>query len=589
MSDRKKTCASARLGAILLAAALLLAGAPAYAAGGEYSTYVNENVCFTVDYPTGYGVSEPYDNVVFISDGDDFHFSVEYAYMTLDGVAIYSAADFASMLDADGQMLAEWVGVSAVSLTDRYAMETANGLCQVFNYDCRVDGRDCMGALALFDGKGDFGCYCVSAMVNEDAAKIDTYSDQADHMLGSFSITGPYQPDDLVRYTFTEEGETVDIMVSASVAKVTQWTTGGICVYPLDHVFTEGSIIIKKTVYDAADDPQKVMEGVCSYYFTMMDEASYDSEMSSTPWGRNTIYVQPVSYIDDGTVMYTIEVILLHDGAYWEVYGSFTEENEIAVGDEMESLVGSLRLGGEPVCDVDVVSDWSGSGSSEPSGQTGGTASSGVSLSGEDAAAVPAARTWSVNEQIDEIVAATQSVTGYTESEYMEPLGSATDVDNDGVWEFLEVYETKNASTGMITVRYAAWAMQEGGPVLLASDALFTEVGGNGGYVGIAVRDGANYLVVATDSPDGDGFHKTWRYIPWQGAALGSGAVEMTADGSYVVAGGSYTVDGASVSQSDLEAAQGQFTEMFHLDIVEGHGNGTVMALADADQWNFDI
>ena len=59
-----------------------------------YKTYTNDDVKFTLEYPAGYDIDEPYDNLVLISSGDNFRVVAEYAYTTADGNRfIYSAAD----------------------------------------------------------------------------------------------------------------------------------------------------------------------------------------------------------------------------------------------------------------------------------------------------------------------------------------------------------------------------------------------------------------------------------------------------------------------------------------------------------------
>lgn len=573
MFERFRKCA-----VLLVAAAVLLAGVPAFADGDGYSTYVNSDVCFTVDYPEGYSVSAPYVNSVFISDGDDFHFSAEYVFQSLAGDrCFYSAADFAAWLDADEQALASWVGVSECELTDVSSGELAGRQCTVYSYET-PDGYT--GSLALFDGEGDLGCYCVGAHIRLSSQKFPTYADQAGRMIDSFRITGACTPEGYTCYRFDgEDGPVQFVLQDEHTHEVQQRDSGNISIYPLEHVFSEGNIVINKSPYDQSDAVEDVLESLCHYWFNYKDDTSYTTGVTQFDAGGNTYYTVQVAYSDDGSAERTDEVIFLQDGEYWEIYSTCTEEYAETVGAAMNDLMCSIRVGGAVP----------GGGSAGTGTAAESEPSGGQGLSGEGNTSAPAARTWSVDEQIDTIVAQTRAVSGFIVSDYMEPLGSATDVDNDGIWEFLEVYETKNDTTGATTVRYAAWALQEGGPVLLASDALFMEVGGNSGYIGIAKRDAAYYLVVASDSPDGDSFHKTWHYIPWQGASLGSDETVFTTDGSYFEGGGTCTVDGEAVSSSDFVTAQGAFTELFHLDIVEGHGNGNVMTLDVVDDWVFDL
>lgn len=568
MSQLVKKCA-----ALLLAAAVVLAGAPAYGSEAEYSTYENQNAMFSLEYPSGYDVAEPFVNCVYITDGDGFRFSVEYAFQTMTAnSAIYSAADFAAQIDADSQVLSDWVGTE-LTLTGRNEGELAGMPCIVYDYET-PDGH--IGALALLDSQGDFGCYCVSAYIDQASPKLDTYLDQAPYMIDSFRITGPCQPEGYTHYAFDGEDGPIDFILQDDfVSDVQLKENGSVFVYPVPGVFSQANVIVHMTPYDGDYETDEVIENVCDYYFEYKDDAAYYTDVEQMRLGRYDMTARGVTYSSSGEQFTTDEFVLLQDGCYWEIYCAYTADHEDAVYSAMVDLLCSLRLGGEP------------GGGADPA--PAAAARPGLSLSGEDDAPAVTARTWSVNEQIDQIAAETKAVAGYTESSYMPPLASATDVDNDGVWEFLEVYETKNASTGATTVRYAAWALQEGGPVLLASDALYLEVGGNGGSIGLTMRDGTCYLIVMTDSPDGDSFHRTWRYIPWQGAALGTGETTLTADGSYFEDGGDYTVDGAAVSQSDFQAEQDAFGEMFHMDIVEGHGNGNVMTLDVADTWDFDL
>lgn len=76
----------------------------------NYVTYTNDTVCFSVEYPEGYMVTEPgTDNQVLITEGEeaDFQVSIEYAYYTAGDSAIYSAADFVEQVENDPTVLTD--------------------------------------------------------------------------------------------------------------------------------------------------------------------------------------------------------------------------------------------------------------------------------------------------------------------------------------------------------------------------------------------------------------------------------------------------------------------------------------------------
>lgn len=583
-----------RVAVLLVAAAVLLAGAPAYAYADGYTTYENTDVCFSVEYPVGYDVSEPYSNAVLITDGDGYSFAVEYVYQTLGaGAAVYSAADFAAMLDADPNMMADWVGVDSLTV-DAVGQGELGGIpCYAFDYSYQSGEHDYTGTLALFDSQGGYGCYCVTGQGDMNSPNFATYSEQAVYMANSFRITGAYHPAAYTRYTFDGTDGPIDFLLTDTDGDVTQRDNGNICIYPIDGVYSQANIVIHRTVFEEDSyTPEEAMEGLCHYYLANKDNAAYVNDLQAFSGDRYDMYLRAVQYDDEGESECTIEVIFPYNGVYWEIYATATEGYEDEVGNAMECVVGSLRLGGEPAVGDDPVTgkaEAPDTSSDASSGLSGETAGPGLSLSGEDDASAPAVRTWSVNDEIDQIVASTKAVPGYFESESMPPLASATDVDQDGVWEFLELYETKNASTGAVTVRYAAWALQEGGPVLLASDKLYLEAGGNRGTIGLGFRNGICHLMAGTSCAESDGSQESWVCIPWQGAVLGTDVLTMAADESSTGEGSTYTVNGASVSQIEYESAQLSVTEMFHMDLVEGHGNGNVMTLDVADEWDFDL
>ena len=102
-----------RLGALTLAAMSLLTMAlgsgmalagdrtfflPDAGAEEGYERYENDKVCFALDVPEEYEVTEPYDNVTMVADGDDFRLAAEYAWYTADESRfLRSAEDFAAL------------------------------------------------------------------------------------------------------------------------------------------------------------------------------------------------------------------------------------------------------------------------------------------------------------------------------------------------------------------------------------------------------------------------------------------------------------------------------------------------------------
>ncbi len=95
---------------------------------------------------------------------------------------------------------------------------------------------------------------------------------------------------------------------------------------------------------------------------------------------------------------------------------------------------------------------------------------------------------------------------------YQEPLACKSDADGDGVWELLTVFPVKWAQDPMVWMYSQAWLIDAStGEVRLAQEGtLYSEVGGNGGDVSLAEKDGKLFVMYRSSTPDGTDFHESY-------------------------------------------------------------------------------
>ncbi len=182
-----------------------------------------------------------------------------------------------------------------------------------------------------------------------------------------------------------------------------------------------------------------------------------------------------------------------------------------------------------------------------------------------------------VGECLDEALDWIEDSPNYVENYTFEPLGCVDDFDGDGNQELLAMFETK-ARNGTWGVSYALFTLLEDGPKLLDDGILYQEVGGNGGSVGIAKgKDGAVYLTRFVKQPEGDTMNNQYSYIPWDSVGTPDEANSYYMEARWTVGeeeNGAYILGDTKVDRDKFEKTRGNYTVLYELNIVLGHGNG---------------
>ncbi len=184
-----------------------------------------------------------------------------------------------------------------------------------------------------------------------------------------------------------------------------------------------------------------------------------------------------------------------------------------------------------------------------------------------------------VGECLDEAIDWIEDSPTYVENYTFEPLGCVDDFDGDGNQDFLAAYEIK-AANGTWCVSYALFTFLEDGPKLLDDGILYQEVGGNGGSVGIAEgKDGAVYLTRLAKQPEGDRMNNQYSYIPWDSVGTADEANSYYMEARWTVGEeerGAYILGDSKVDRDQFEKSRENYTVLYELNIVAGHGNGLV-------------
>ncbi len=183
----------------------------------------------------------------------------------------------------------------------------------------------------------------------------------------------------------------------------------------------------------------------------------------------------------------------------------------------------------------------------------------------------------SFGNSLDDAIDWIEDSATFAENYTFEPLGCVDDFDGDGNQDFLAAYETK-AANGTWSVSYALFALLEDEPKLLDDGILYQEVGGNSGSVGIAKgKDGAVYLVRCVKQATGDTMNTQYVYIPWDSVGTADEANSYCMEARWNVDdpdGGTYLLGDTKVDRDRFETSRENYTVLYELNIVAGHGNG---------------
>lgn len=530
----------------------------------DYVNYTNDTVCFSVDYPMGYMVTEPDNNNVLITDSEeaDFQVSIEYAYYTVSNSAIYSAADFAGQIEADSSLLTDWLGSSDVQVLASTRSKIAGRDCYEYDFELQAENHPHTGKLYLFDSDGEFGCYSYMWVVNEDAEKAELYKKQCETMEESFKITGACQAEGYTVYNYDELDMQFMIRDDAMEGE-TKNSSGKVVVYPVDGIYTEANIWIYTGVYKAEEkDADYVLEMACQYYFKEYEQTKYLSDPIVLEYGRYPYTGIDVEFYDEGQ-RYTMSIFtFVYDGYYWTITMKSTDEYYNTVATAVSDILFSLKFGTD--IPVNTVTDDRAEEivTTEAASGTGGTTVS------------------EMKSMVTDVISGIKKQSGFVTDSSWEPLAVLNDFNGDNVKELLAVYEIKK-SNGTIAVMYELWTFPETGEIQLKSDVLFLEAGGNSGVVGIVKSGNTNYLAIEQHIPEGDSFHNYYFYEPWNTdtSSLGKSGVYMEGHGTFGEEDqGRYILGDTNVDRSDFEARQKDFSNwLFKINILEGASNGDVM------------
>lgn len=545
----------------------------------DFQRYENSATCFALDYPSDFTCSEPNTNNVLFALGDQCRVVAEYAYVTTKNCFIYSAEDFADQLFADPTLLASWVGAENVYLTDN-SEEKVNGRdCYSFGWELEQNGKQYDGCLYLFDTDGDFGCYTFLWMVEKGMPGEDLRREQVRQMLESFEITGAYQAEGYTLYT-SEAPDELEVILRDDLVRrepelgyEKEILKNYVKFYATETGQSTVSMYTDKystvSTNPDSDDFAKVVDTAVNTYrkdkdcrdFQIISELTRLDDVGRYPFVQLGMQFHYTGYGADQD-HFCYKVFFPHGGSYWIAELRATEENAQQTSDLLSDFLMSLRIDDSG---LEFGDDAFGSLSSVNVGSVSGSGTNKPSSSGGDK-----------NQMVDEILSEVESRSDFLAPDsYYEPLVSLTDIDKNGVSELLVLYKTKDYQ-----VKYCVWSFVRNSYSLLKEDILYAEVGGNSGSLGLALdENNIPYLVLEARNPQGDRFHNTYTYIPWnheQTEFSDQETVVLESSGTYgEEEKGTYTLAGTRVDKKIFDDWRDDFTQNWTaLDLNKGEGNG---------------
>lgn len=178
-----------------------------------------------------------------------------------------------------------------------------------------------------------------------------------------------------------------------------------------------------------------------------------------------------------------------------------------------------------------------------------------------EVSAFPAAET--ANQLLTEI----ETRSGNADKAVWEPLAVYDDFNGDGNQDLLVLYE--DMTDGQCPVRCELWSISLSGNRQLYNDTLYLEVGGNGGSVGIAQREGTTYLALCWRESNGNGFHNYYRYIAWDSSdGFGTSDYYMERHGGPDIPD-RYVLGDSTVEPDEFNEAQAKFDQQCQMDLLQ--------------------
>lgn len=542
----------------------------------EYVTYTNNEVRFTLDYPKDYVVKEPNSNNVLIAEGDDADFQVvvEYAYMTVADSAIYSAKDFAQQIEADETILFDWIGTT-VNITSHQETTVAGMSCYEYDFDFQVGDADNIGQMYIFDSMGDFGCYTYMAVINENAKDAELYKKQWETMKESLKITGAYVPDGYEMYAFEASGIHVILsdIVQGSVNENSD--KDSMVIYPVDSIYSECNIWIEETVYNDEATLDAAMQKACDFYINYRKNASYATQISEIDFGRYSGKTVAIQFYDSGE-WYTMILTMLQIGdTYWEVEAKATDAYYDTVLATAREAIASLRIDGTEF--------------KENKETVAETVKETVRETAKETNTVAETEGLHDSNDSDEtltFIAAYDEVFRIANREGYGGTGQAIygDLNNDGTVELLVSYVQKD-SNGASNVMYDLWTVEPYQALRLTSETLYTQAGGNSGYVSIVEKDGTYYVMTVCNQPQGDQFNSYYNYYEWpaNASSIGSSGYYYEGHGVYgEEENGNYIWGDQRMDYASVQSYLNQFTgEICRINLNKTAEDNNAMSFSD--------
>ena len=338
---------------VIAAVALIPKGGSGSTQG--YELYTNDAVMFSIQYPEGCTVSEPYENTVLIENGSDFRVAVEYAYQTVAGDAyIYSADDFSELRDEIGDsVVTDFLGSDQAEITG-FQGDVARWPGTAFTFSLDQNGQPYSGCLYIHDGQGDFGVYCIQTLINDASDQADLYREQIVHMVKSFAVTGAYTAPgyklwtvdtgyryDKELYMITGDGlDTAEPMFIGENNIVFQQE--GLGREGLGYFYVD----VRKTDYSSDDaPPEQVLDEICPRNDSIRDVERI-SQVSQFHRGRFDYWTVDLSYTFSSENDPRMGTMAIADigGTYWWIDVRYLDEYHDIALTTMNDILMSLSL-----------------------------------------------------------------------------------------------------------------------------------------------------------------------------------------------------------------------------------------------------
>lgn len=440
----------------------------------KFETYENEEVCFSIDYPEAFVVTEPNaNNVVFTNAETDMEAQllVEYAYHTVGESAIYSAEDFVNQITADATVMEEWIGTDTVTFSTPSTAKI--GSEKAYVYDISWDSNE--GQLIFIDVPSSIGCYVIFWSVDGDSADNTKYMNLIEKSIQTFEITEEYE-------SAYDVYDNPDLNVSIAIADenydTVEMEANAIKVY-VDSQNTSSYVGVLPTTYGSGDSVTDVMMG-CAKDRLSAYEAAFVSNVEYVDFGRYDFRTAALVYDDAGETRNAFLTVCLCEDRYWLIEAYYDDTSYEAVMDCLGDVTWSFRVN-------DVESYVPNPGITGESDVFGAETPEEPTTEQQNQS--------SISALCQRVVEYTRSMEGYQGGDYALDLAMLDDFNQDGVLELITIYR-ETAETGELNVVYDIWTFQGGEALLTFEGVIYTEAGGMRGTLGIAEYNGARHLVV---------------------------------------------------------------------------------------------